>query len=980
MIWLTVIPSISYSFKVLRRNLKRTTTLMLGILLATGVITSLITYLGYSQQQVIFENLENVKIDLAVHMENKSDTNESSALVQYLNDYDHREIITSIETIAGMFPFRLGGVGGVVLSPYENFSVPTNINQYRQAARSNTLNFTPIFLLAVNFSYFETFNSIFQIKSADNLSFGNNSVFITEDIADTYRFVEGSEFNLSYMVTSIQRTPNGTFLQSNVVTSNLTRVSGIVRVNQKALFAHLAAFNEQIAESSGQQTVTLNLLQSLSIRFVFVDYKWFFSEFAAQVAKNIGLHAVQIKLAHSKLSSDIIALRTQINRLVTYIQQEYYETTIANIIDTTIEAAENEILNLQLALLYFSIPIIVLSILFTKYANDLVLESRKEELIALRTKSLRRPQLVVILLTETIIIATIGVISGIVVGFAIGTLMAGTQPELQTLSILLSFITGLGISLVVALWFIRELHKQGVMEIAKSTTETMAVPFWKRFYLDYIVLSLAFIVLIMKIIDFNPVPGFARSLYNLLTPLFIWFGISLLLSRIFSVRSAYEFLIDLLTKIFRVVWKDLTILYGFSLKRRFAQIISLSLVLMLALSFGFVISNVAATYEVGALQDARYLVGSDIRIKLPASDQLEYNTSDLKNALISNVSDITAIASLYINIVQIAQFTLYVIGIDPNEFLKAAFIGDTFFMSKNAQRSLQELSENPTGSAIISEFLSNPFQSQQGGRIRTTNTQQRVFDIGSQLNLRVSGTTIPLTVTDIALHFPAISDLTGIPDDNLLLLIVNKKLLFDPLPQLNRSLLTNQNATAFLIKTNDEATYDDVVNNIQATYTNYFPTTYPLEITSVTDYLNEIAPLLGLLNALTTLNYGIVLAIFLLGLLIFALYTYLRRRRDFATIIAVGGSVGNLYQLIFLETIAAFIITIVGSILTGIIVSFAYKDFISTLFVLEVPSIVWDYISFIGLTLFSIMGFLMAQLFIYWRGTKISYIEVLREV
>ncbi len=976
---LKVIPSISYAMKVMKRNLKRVLTLMIGMVLVTSVITSLTVHVGYSQEQVVREHAEDIKIDVAFHLKDKADRNESAALIQHLWRHDQPELLEGVEAIAGTVPFQLGGLGGVVVSSGLNFTVPKFLQHYREQVRGGSLPFTASFLLAVNFSYFSTFSSIFHVKNASLHDFNEGSVFITEELANVLDVRLDDSVNVSFMRARVQRSANGTQLKSTVLSSEILKIGGLVSVNRKELFTHLAAFSENVALSGGEETAaSLSRLQSISIRIAFVDYNWFYTEFMASIRSGIGLHAVQVRLNHSYLSNDVFTMRTQVNRLVTYVQQEYPDSIVANVIDTTISKAEIEMLNMQLALLYFSIPIIVLSVLFTKHANDLVLEVRKEELAALRSKNLRRVQLMVILITETMTITMVGAVVGTGLGFVLGSMLSRHALAFQVIPLALSMTMSLGISLMVTAWFMWELGKKGVLEMTRSAMVSESVPFWKRYYLDYFVLLAAFLVMMMEIIDFNPVPGFARSLYNLTAPLLVWLGVSLFLSRVFLIKKVHEALIDGCTWFFRLIWKDVIILHGSALKRRFSRVVNMTLVLTLALSFGLVMTNVTATYSTSVLKDSQLTVGSDVRIKLPSVDQLEYNSSDLKTALSTNISEIDKIASLYVNVVQVGPSSLFVVGIDPEEFQGAAFLMDDFFKGSDYKSALRALAEDPMGAVMISEYLSNPLQN---GQSRSRQDQEeRVLDVGSEITVRAGGVSLQLTVVDIVFHFPALSDLTGISDENLLMIIVNKKLLFDPLPSLNRSLISNHNATAFLIKMKNGITGDSIVGRIQDVYHQYFPTTYPLEITTMTDYLEEVGPLLGLLDVLTALNYGIVLAISTLSLLIFASYTYMIRRRDFATMIAVGGQPRHVFQSVFLELTLTVLLTLIGSISIGLTVSFMYKEFISSLFILEVSMITWNTTGMISLLVTAMVGFLLSQIFIYWLGTRINHVEVLREV
>jgi ABC-type antimicrobial peptide transport system permease subunit len=512
---------------------------------------------------------------------------------------------------------------------------------------------------------------------------------------------------------------------------------------------------------------------------------------------------------------------------------------------------------------------------------------------------------------------------------------------------------------------------------------------WRRIYLDYIFLGITLVTIVLQYLDFNPTTGFAASLYNFVAPFLAWIGLTLLLIR--GLTKILQKLRNPLIKVYRLLFKDLSTIISKNIFYRLEKISKITILLSLTISFGLVVSVINATYEVGAQQDAAYQVGADIRVMFPNTGYLDYNTSDFIASLEGNFTqEIYDTTSLYKSGIQLGRSGLLLIGIEPETFFDVANIEDNYLYTESLEGTKMALLDNSSGlynNIIFSETLTNPTyaqdssrESRRGGLNEDADSSTQVFMIGESYPIQAEGAVSEITVADIAYHFPAIADVTGKSDDELIYAITNVEFLKSPVADSNVNLLADENAVLSLIKINEGYSSEEVIDNIYTWYAENYPSSSDISLISVEDKLEEYLPLMSSLTGLTTMEFILVLAVSSLGLEIFIVSSLYDRKKEFGTYYAIGASKRDVRGIVFGELLLITGFSLVSGLLLGGLISFMYLTFISSLLVLSVSSLVIPMVSVVILIVLVVLATLLAIGLSSGKLAKLDPVNILRTV
>ncbi|MHA1304961.1 MAG: ABC transporter permease, partial [Candidatus Heimdallarchaeaceae archaeon] len=484
-------------------------------------------------------------------------------------------------------------------------------------------------------------------------------------------------------------------------------------------------------------------------------------------------------------------------------------------------------------------------------------------------------------------------------------------------------------------------------------------------------------------LDFSLTSDFAESLYNLLAPILTWLGLTLLLIR--GLEKILYALRKPMSKFYKFFFKDLSSVITRNIMHKPQRISKITIILSLTLSFGLVVAVINETYEQGAIKDAQYLVGSDIRISFPSVDYLDYNTSDFMANLEGNFSqEIAMTTPVYGSSVRFGRMNILIIGIEPETFFDVCVVEDSFFQTNSLENVQQSLLDNSTGSynnIIFSYSLANPTTQDTQTDSKNKDTQeQQTFSIGDIYPLGTGENKVDVYISDIAFHFPSVSDLTGIAENELKYVVVNVEFLKNPIPSSNTTFLTNENATVSFLKLNEGYDAQVLAEKINDWYNENYPYSSDIVIETVEDKIESYTPLLTSLTGLTSMEFILVLAVSSLGLEIFMVSSLYERKREFGTYYAIGGSTRDVRNLILGEIMLISGFSLLTGVLLASLISFMYLGFVSTLLVLEVTMIAIPYISIIVLISLSILASIVVILFSGNKLSKLDPVNILRAV
>ena len=236
---------------------------------------------------------------------------------------------------------------------------------------------------------------------------------------------------------------------------------------------------------------------------------------------------------------------------------------------------------------------------------------------------------------------------------------------------------------------------RGEVTLGREALPTTGRPWWLRVRIDLVLLLAAAVVSAIFVVSggFKPNPkahdqSIARSFYVLLAPWCLWLGGTLLAARGFLALCA-----RMASKVgpvdFRRHLVGKTLLRSISRRPRTvaAGIVALSL----TVAFGVSLAIFVATFRSEQRADARFIVGSDVRV-----------TPSLGQALPADIATLLGVPGVHA-ISPVAQDPAVVLGtdtvlfaaVDPQTFERVAPLNDGFFTDTTAHAAMTALARDP---------------------------------------------------------------------------------------------------------------------------------------------------------------------------------------------------------------------------------------------------------------------------------------------
>jgi ABC-type antimicrobial peptide transport system permease subunit len=960
---------------MLRRNSGRALTMCLGIALAVALVVGVFSYIDYSQNEVIERAVEDIYIDLTVFQNDDPNSDTLESFNSYIEDYtslvDSSELIFGTTNIAPTKPGILVGTGDNVTFSMGKSS-ETNVSEIESQ---------PAILLAINQSYFETFPEIFSLTPESSTSLTNSTIYVSTQLSASLNIEQGEDLNVTIQTLSFETRSFQVEQHSNF------NISGIVEIDHAAFQNALNSFLPETEDSSGFGQGFARRMESVTESIVFMDLNTY-TDFITD-SNQVDINAIQIRLDHQELSSDVSSIDAQLNQLKNYIELVYFDSAIVSDLQDEILSQADQLNYLRLTLLYLALPSVFIGFYLTKYATDLVLMERKKEITALRAKSLNQTQIRNYVVIESFTTASIGTILGLGIGILIGSIM-NTLREFNNLSNISLTITRESLILAIALGLIlavisgfntaKTVMNLSIIQGLQSGNNTNKI-FWKKFYIDLVLITIGLFFTLLNLLDFNPIPGFANAAFDLLVPICTWIGMALLLVR--GLEAVVIKLEPVISNILQKLMGDIGLIISKGIARRPARLNQLSIILILILSFGFIIGTVSSTYNAKASSEATFAVGSDIRIEMPSADQLEYNVSEFQDHLIENYPELS-LSPLYINSVTIGRQSVILIGIDLETFLDIGYFSNSYLQSSDSENTINNLAYDPDDPKIIlSNTLANPDSTTgQSGRLNIPEANQfSVFEIGDEVPFRIQGQLLNVTIIDIAYYFPALTDMFNSPVDELNYAITDYKLLTEPLTALNGSFTNNANASVLLgsISSNGKD-FNQFAEEIIDDYNTNFSSTYPIVIQTQTNYLDQSSLIGVLLVDLANMELILVLTATLFSFGIFISTTLFYKKKIFGTFSALGARLKDIWFLLIGEMIVGAIYAIVISLLLGIVVSYTYLGFLSGLFITPLSGLTFSPVYSVLTYSILILAILIVSIVSAYQIQRMEAFDAIREL
>jgi putative ABC transport system permease protein len=628
------------------------------------------------------------------------------------------------------------------------------------------------------------------------------------------------------------------------------------------------------------------------------------------VVANPPVLEVDIQVERSGLSTDpasalvrTLGLRRSIERIAPG------QVQVMDDLSARLDVARSDAVVAKILFLFLGLPGVLLAAFLSGYAGGLLVQAQRREHALLRTRGARPGHMTRLLAYNTLGVAGLGSVLGLALGAGTVVLVFGRNRlyEAAPGDLLTSALLAVGAGVLATAIAI---YLPGRRALSREVTEERremsapALPSWMRFRLDFVLLGAAGVVELVLYLSggFTPPPiegqAVSLSFYLLLAPLMVWLGGSLLMARLFLVTAP-------LTptssggRFGRVVAGALRR----SLKRRPGALASAIIGVALAVALGTNVAVVVATYEAEKMADARFVVGSDLRVEPSAlSPQTASFASQLK---VSGVSGVTPVVYHVANAV-IGNDKKDVAALDPTSLERAVDLPDSYFLDGSASAALSTLKAEP-GAALVEWELARDYNIQVGDRLKVQLTDPFGRDIGTSLHVVGRYRQFP--------GFPQHVDL-----------VVNQGYY--------QAVTGRSTVDFFLVRVSDPS--DAGLASTSKALLSGPGTSVPLRLKSTVNAVNrDQSSLAGLnLNGLGTLDilYTLLLAAAGIGIFVFGLL--LQRRKEYVTLRALGMRSRQLQGLIVGEAALVAILGVIVGVLIGTLMAFLFIQILRPLFTL----------------------------------------------
>jgi putative ABC transport system permease protein len=428
---------------------------------------------------------------------------------------------------------------------------------------------------------------------------------------------------------------------------------------------------------------------------------------------------VDVQLERSPLVSDPARALEQTEAVTRRIrriapEQDYILDNISNAL--TVAAADAAVAKRMF--LFLGLPGLLLAGFLAAYAGTILAATQRREQANLRLRGATPAHLTRLLAYRTAALAGVGSLVGTTIGFVTILLILGPAAlfEAAPSQLLVSAAIAVGAGLIttgMALYAPgrRALHR----EVSKERRElsVAAVPAWRRRRLDYVALALAAAAAMIAVRNgaFDAPAGavstgIATTLpsHLLLLPLGVWFAGTLLSVRAF--QSVARNLPHAPPPRFGTVVRGLLTR---TLSRRSAALVTGIVGVGLVLAFGVGLAVFASTYDAAKGADARFTVGSDLRVTpSPVSDQ-PHPAEYARDLEVDGVTRATPVIARLENAFVRSQFNSDVgdlAAIDAGGFAETAALSDEFFPDGTTDEALSALGAEPTA-VLVNEDMAD---------------------------------------------------------------------------------------------------------------------------------------------------------------------------------------------------------------------------------------------------------------------------------
>jgi putative ABC transport system permease protein len=620
------------------------------------------------------------------------------------------------------------------------------------------------------------------------------------------------------------------------------------------------------------------------------------------------------------------------------------QITIADDAAASLEPVAKDLAWGQVLFVFLALPGVALALALSRFAAESGAEATRRHAALLRARGASQRRLLAIFLGTTVLTALLGAAIGGIAGTALaflvfGTELAAAQPVATILGgfVFTVLIATLLATLAAALPLRDQLRSElvaGRQELGRGRP-----PLWQRLYLDLVALVAAGLVYwlvggsgVHPVLNAEGNPTVTLALTSFAAPFLLWIGGTLLLLRVTGWFLRGGRFAALLGRVLGPGGE----LAGRSLSARAGAASRAIVLLALAVSFAVSTLTFDATYRQQQRVDARLTLGADLKA-VPGT------VIDATAAASVAGPGVAAVSPFVDRVVYVGSEAQDLLAIDPASLPRVATLSDSFFQGTTATGAMQALAAQPDA-ILVSAETAKDYSIVSGDRIRI-----RIPDIHGQLK------EVDFHMAGVALEFPTA------PKDAFL--VANLGYVASQ---------THNPAISFVLAAADgDPSATAVGQRLGSTWT-------------VTDLQSANARLANSvtavdLAALVTLDVGFAILIASLGVALFLLAGLSERRRELATLSALGADPTQLGALVAGETGMVGVTGILAGIVTGALVGVTLLGILAGVFdpPADLPNMPLQALGFVTLTV--ALGLVAANLVAAGAMRRIDVPAALRE-
>jgi putative ABC transport system permease protein len=448
------------------------------------------------------------------------------------------------------------------------------------------------------------------------------------------------------------------------------------------------------------------------------------------ILRALPLSEVDIAVDRTRLRADpgrALAQTKAIARSVDRIGsgQQYLVDNISN----ALEVARDDAVVGKRMFVFLGLPGALLAAFFAGYAGSILAGAQRREQAILRIRGARRGHLVRMLVYRTFAFAGGGAVLGTALGLlaVMATLGGNELAEAGAGDLAISALIGIGVGMLttaVALYVPGRRSLRRDIGDERRELAVNPVPVWRRWRLDVVLIvatAMAEIVALRSGAFDAPASTVAAGepavlpARLLLAPILAWFGATLA-----CVRAVQAGLARVRVRDRAGFGGALRGLLRRNVRRRSWALATGITGVALVVAFGTALALFAATYDSAKAADARFVVGSDLRIT-PSALSPRPPPADFADRLrVPGVAAVTPVVFKLENAVLIARYNQDrkdLAAIDPRTFERVAALSDSAFVDRSASAAMAALRADPTG-LLVDARSADDLSIETGDRVR----------------------------------------------------------------------------------------------------------------------------------------------------------------------------------------------------------------------------------------------------------------------